>query len=190
MTEMGEDVNTSPLTRGDEKGREQPWMFAVVALPLIEKYGEEAKELIYETRYQEGFQLGEKLGERATDRNDLCEFERLLIEEMNKDYRFTVDYDDPNRDWQVQTPGKCSYTNRLSGGCEMDIPNVWKDMGLDDETIEMLGDLHCRPYNLGLRKGFNPDTEFRFEKFIPAGDSHCVWVSEISETALEAPRRK
>jgi|TARA_B100001971_G_scaffold121398_1_gene111807 hypothetical protein len=189
-SEVSEGINTSPLTRGDRKGREAPWMFAVVALPLIEKYGDEAKELIYDIRYREGHKLGEELGSLATCRNDLREFHRLLIEEMNKDFQFTVSYDDPNRDWQVETASECSYTNRLSGGCEMDIPNVWIEMGLDNETISMLGNLHCRPYNLGLRKGFNPNIDFRFEKFLPDGDDYCEPVSEVVETAVASPRPK
>ena len=182
------DVNTSPLSRGDQKGREAPWVFAVLALPLIEKYGEEGKELIYQIRYDEGFKIGERLGEKAEDRNDLVEFERLLIDEFNKDYRFTVDFDDPKRDWQEQTSHKCSYTNRLSGGCEMDIPAVWQDMGIDAEKIEMLGDLFCRPYGLGLRKGFNPNIDFKLEKLLPAGDPYCVYTEELVETPVATPR--
>ena len=176
---MDDDVDNEPLYAAASAAREAPWMFAVLAVPLVETFGDEGKELISETRYQEGFKLGEELGEKAKDRNDLREFERLRISEHNKNYRFTVDFDDPNRDWQVQTASKCSFTNRLSGGCEVDIPAAWADMGLDAEQIEMLGDLYCRPYELGLRKGFNPNIEFKLEKLLPAGDPYCVFTEEI-----------
>ena len=141
----------------------------------------DAKKLIYETKYQDGLKLGQKLGKMAKDRNDLLEFERLLISEYNKDYEFTVGFDDPTRDWKVKTKNKCSYTNCLSGGCEMDIPAVWKAIGLDDETIQLLGELSCIPYNLGVRKGFNPKIDFELEKLLPNGDPCCVWVEEIMD---------
>ncbi len=171
-----------PLYAAASAAREAPWMFAVLAVPLVERFGEDGKALISDTRYQEGFKLGEELAAKAKDRNDLREFEQLRIEHYNKDYQFTPNYDDPNREWKVQTAGKCSFTNRLTGGCEVDIPAAWSDMGLDAEQVEMLGDLYCRSYELGLRKGFNPNIEFKLEKLLPAGDPYCLFTEEISET--------
>src|SRR4030066_6859 len=69
--------------------------------------------------------------------------------------------------------GKSRYNLSLCGGCESNIPEVWKGMGLDAKTIKMLSDLSCVPYDHGMREGFNPKIKFKFAKLAPHGDPYC-----------------
>jgi hypothetical protein len=158
-----------------------PAMLALIALPLIERFGDEAKEIITKTMYREGFKKGQRLAEKAKDPNNLMEFERLLIEDYVKSGTNTPGYDDPARKWIVRSKNKCSYNLSLCGGCESNIPQVWKDMGLDAKTIRMLGDISCVPYDHGMREGFNKKIKFRFTKLAPYGDPYCEWYEEIEE---------
>ncbi|MHA1712755.1 MAG: L-2-amino-thiazoline-4-carboxylic acid hydrolase [Candidatus Ranarchaeia archaeon] len=158
-----------------------PRMFAFIVLPFIEKYGDEAKKLVYDTVYQASFKRGQEMAKKASDVNDLMEFERLQIQALlDKGYN-TPSFDDPARHWTVKTKHRCIFDLAGAGGCEIGIPDVWKDMGLDDDTIRMLGELLCEPGDLGVRKGFNSKIDFKFTKLAPRGDPYCEWCEEIRE---------
>ena len=116
-----------------------PRMLALIALPLIKKFGEEAKQVISNIMYQDGLMKGKRLALKAKDRNDLIEFERLNVEEYEKQGTNTPSFDDPARKWLIRSKHICSYNLSLAGGCEMMIPQVWKGMGLNDKEIELLG---------------------------------------------------
>ena len=155
--------------------------FALVVLPLIERFGDEAKEIIYKTIYEAGLKKGRSLAAKAKDTNDLLEMERLFIQSMaDKGYNIPG-FDDPARTWIVKTKHKCSYNLSKAENCEHGIPEVWKEMGLDDETIRMLGEISCVPGDTGVRKGFNPKMEFKFTKLVTRGDPYCEWYEEIKE---------
>ena len=156
-------------------------MFALLALSIIKRFGEEGKKAIYDTMYQDGMKRGQRLATLAKDRNDLVEFERLSIEDFESWGMSTAGFDDPHRQWVVREKNKCSYTNGLSGGCETNIPQVWEDMGLDKAIIKMLGEISCVPHDLGVRTGFNPKMKFKFKRLLPRGDDCCEWYEELEE---------
>jgi hypothetical protein len=156
-----------------------PATFAQVALPIIERFGEEAKKIIRDTQYKAGYEKGQCLAKKAKDRDSLLEFERILVDSMIQSGANTPGFDDPARKWVVKTKKKCSYNTSLCGGCEVNTPQVWKSMGLDAKTIKMLADLYCVPYDRGVREGFNPKIKFNFTKLATYGDPYCEWYEEI-----------
>ena len=158
-----------------------PRNFAMMALPIIEQLGEKGKKMIYDIVYNDGVKKGQRLAKLAKDPNDLVEFERILIEDFAKADFNTCGFDDPHRQWVVREKNKCSYTNCLSGGCEENIPQVWQEMGLDEATIRMLGEISCVPHDLGVRTGYNPKMKFKFKRLLPRGDECCEWYEELDE---------
>ena len=58
-------------------------------------------------------------------------------------------------------------------------------MGLDAETIKLLGELYCEPYDQGVRKGFNPKIQLTFTKLAPRGDPYCEWDEILPTTEKE-----
>ncbi|MHA1712588.1 MAG: L-2-amino-thiazoline-4-carboxylic acid hydrolase [Candidatus Ranarchaeia archaeon] len=158
-----------------------PYMFALIAIPFIKKYGEEAKKLLADIMYREGYKKGQRLRAKAKDPNDLLEFERLLIEDYNAQGFNTPGFNDPARHWIIKTKTKCSYDLCQAGGCEEGIPEVWQEMGLDAETVRMLGEIHCEPYDQGVRKGFNPKIKLVFKKLVTRGDPYCEWFEELED---------
>lgn len=158
-----------------------PRTFAKIVLPLIERYGDEVKELISKVRFKEGSEKGQRLREKVQTTDDLVEFERTLIHDFVSQGFNAPDFDDPARDWTIQTKNRCGYTTRLCGGCELGIPGVWKNMGIDEETIKMLGEIYCVPYDTAVRTTFNPKMKFKFVKLAPRGDPYCEWLEELDE---------
>ena len=158
-----------------------PREFAVIVLPLIKRYGDGAKKLIYDILYEESHRWGVDYATKVEDTSDLIEFNRLQCDELDADDMNSPGFDDPARGWKQRTRNICCYTNIDSEGCEKNIPGVWKDMGLDDETIRMLGEIRCIPFNLGIRKGFNPKMEFRLNQLVTRGDPCCEYYEELKE---------
>ena len=158
-----------------------PRMFATLALPFIERYGEDAKKLIYDTVYKGAVEQGQRLAEKAKDRNNLLEFERLQIEDFLAQDLSTPSMDDPARKWVVKTEKKTVSNLSLCDGCEENIPKVWEDMGLDAEQIRLLGELYCVPWDTGVIKGFNPNTDFKFNKLVTRGDAYCEFCRELKD---------
>ena len=158
-----------------------PRTFAKIVLPLITRFGDEAKEMIYNVRFEEGAEKAQRLRKKVQTYDDRVEFERALIDDFVGQGFNAPDVDDPARDWTVQTKNRCGYTTRLCGGCELGIPKVWKDMGLDDETVKMLGEIYCVPYDTAVRTIFNPKMKFKFVKHAPRGDAYCEWLEWFEE---------
>ncbi len=158
-----------------------PRMFASIALPLIEKFGDEAKKMISEIMYKDGFEKGKRLAKTAKDVNDLVEFERILVEDYNKQGFNTPGFDDPARTWLVQSKHHCRYNLGKGPCCEENIPKVWEDMGYDADTIRLLGELHCEPYDKGVREGYNPKIKLIFAKLATRGDPYCEWDEVVEE---------
>jgi hypothetical protein len=158
-----------------------PRYFALVVLPLIKKFGDEAKKTIWQAMYEHGLSIGKRVAKKTENHDDLLEFERLLIEDMIEHGANTPGFDDPSRKWIIKTKKKVSYDHSLCEGCGTGIPDVWKEMGYDDKTIRLLGELWCEPHDLGLRKGFNPKMEFKLTKIVTRGDSTCEWYEELKE---------
>ena len=156
-----------------------PQTFALIVLPLIERFGDEVKALVKDIMYREGVKKGLRLAAKAKDPNDLVEFERLLVEDYSAKGFNTPGFDDPAREWIVRSKTKCCYNLRKGGACEINVPAVWKEMGLNDEAIKLLGDLYCVPYDTGARKGFNPKIKFEFQKLATRGDPYCQWYEEL-----------
>ena len=161
--------------------RSWPRFFAIIALPIIEKYGDEAKELIYKAIYENSYKNGLEMAKKAKDTTDLVEFERLSVEGLLAAGYNTPGFDDPARHWSIRTKKKCVHDLRGAGGCGSGIPDVWKELGIDDETIQMLGKILCEPLELGYRKGFNKNIEFKMTKLAPRGDPYCEWCEELKE---------
>ena len=158
-----------------------PRVYAMLALAFIEKWGDEAKELIYKTFYEASYAKGKAMAKLAKDTTDLREFERLQIEKLRAKGFNTPGYDDPARHWTERTKKKCVFDIEPAGGCEIGIPEVWKEMGLDDDTICMLGELRCVPSDTGTRHGFNENIDFKFTKLAPRGDGACEWTEELKD---------
>ena len=121
------------------------------------------------------------MAKKAQNVNDISEFERLQVEGLQAKGYHTPDFDDPARNWIVRTSHKCVFDLSKAGGCEIGIPDVWKNMGLDADTIKMLGEIFCEPADLGSRKGFNEKINFKFTKLAPRGDPYCEWTEELEE---------
>ena len=166
------------IRRAESSG---PATFAQIALPIIERFGDEAKKIISDTMYKAGYEKGQRLAKKAKDRNNLLEFEKILIDDYIKSGSNTPGFDDPARKWLAKSKDKCSYNLSLCGGCESNIPEVWKSMGNDAKTIRMLAEISCVPYDTGMREGFNPKIRFRFTKLAPFGDPYCEWYEELIE---------
>lgn len=158
-----------------------PRMFATLALAFIDKYGDDAKDLIYKTMYNYGHKRGQQMAEQAQDPTDLVEFERMQVEALQAKGYNTPDFDDPTRHFTVRQKRKCQFDLQAAGNCEVGIPEIWEDMGLDADTIKMLGELHCVPGDTGTRKGFNENIDFNFLKLAPRGDDYCEWCEELPE---------
>lgn len=155
-----------------------PAQFAVIVLPLIEKFGDEAKKIIYRTMFEVGLKNGQTLAKK-TKKRDLLTFEKLNIEDLIKKGNNLPGFDDPARRWTSKKEKLVIYDHSLSAGCPSGIPQVWKDMGLNGETIKMLGQLYCIPLDTGRRIGFNPKIAFKYLKWCPAGDDYCEFCEEI-----------
>jgi hypothetical protein len=159
-----------------------PRQFATIVLPLIERFGDEAKEIIYRTRYEQGLKNGRRLAKKTDKHDDLIEFGKLSVQNMMENVGLNEPgWDDPARNFIVKTKKKVVYNSKLWGGCSLRIPDVWKEMGLDDETIRMLGEISCVPFDTGNRKGFNPRIDFKFNKLATRGDPYCEWCEEIKD---------
>ena len=156
-------------------------MFALLSLAFIERWGDEAKDLIYRTIYMDGISQGKALAAKAKDTSDLLEFERLAIETMNVLGFNSPGMDDPARQWVIKEKKRVSYNLSQCNGCEVAKVQTWKAMGLDDETIQMLGEISCIPSDLGRRKGFNPKIMMKFTKLETNGDPYCEWYEEIKD---------
>jgi hypothetical protein len=156
-----------------------PKTFATIVLPLIERFGDEAKEIIYRTRYKEGFKKGRSIAKKTSKHDDLTEFGRIFVKDMLDRGVNEPGWDDPARLFKAKSKTKVIYNNKLSDGCSMRIPHVWREMGLDDETIRMLGEIYCVPYDAGFRKGFNQKIDFKFNKLVTRGDPYCEWCEEL-----------
>ena len=161
--------------------RTWPRIFAIVALPFIEKYGDEAKKMIYKAIYDSSFKNGAEMAKKAKDPNDLVEFERLSVEGLLTAGYNTPGFDDAARHWSIRTEKKCVHDLRGAGGCGSGIPDVWKEMDIDDKTIQMFGEILCEPLELGYRKGFNKNITFKMTKLAPRGDPYCEWCEELEE---------
>jgi hypothetical protein len=158
-----------------------PREFAIIALPLIERFGDEAKEIIYRTRYEESFKKGQELAKKTDKHDDLIEFGKLFTGALQNLGVNEPKWDDPTRKFIVKTKKKVVYSNKPWDGCSMKIPYVWKEMGLDDETIRMLGEIYCVPSDSGWREGFNQKIDFKFNKLVTRGDPYCEFCEEIKE---------
>ena len=158
-----------------------PELQALIAVPIVERFGDEAKKVIADAMYQSGLERGRQLAAKAKDVNDLVEFERLNIEAYNAQGFNTPGFDDPARHWTKRTRNHVIFDLGLCEGCESNIPLVWKDMGYDAKIIQMLGEILCIPYDTGVRKGFNPKIEFTFTKLAPRGDPYCEWDERLPE---------
>ena len=156
-----------------------PRMFATLAVPLIRKYGDEMKKDLYNIMYDTNYKIGQQLAKKAKDVNDLTEFERLLLQGLIEQGLNTPGFDDPARKWVVRTKNKVIQNLSLCGGCEEGVPKVWRDMGLDNDTIRMLGEIYCKPWVIGPRKGFNPKIKLKFTKWEVKGDPYCEFCEEI-----------
>ena len=175
---MGKWKPNPALKKALSKG---PRTFALLVLPFIEKYGEDAKKFIYDIIYKMAYEQGQGRAKKAKDINDLLEFERLGCEDFDSEGMNSPGMDDPARTWVMRTKKKTIINLSRCDGCETDVPQVWVDMGLNSDTIKMLGEIYCWPWDLGARKGFNPKIEFTFSKLATEGDSTCEFVTEIKD---------
>ena len=158
-----------------------PQEFAIVVPSLIERYGDEAKKLIYDTILQMATEQGAERGAQAKDINDLLEFERLACEDFGDEGLNSPGYDDPARTWVVKSKKKVVTNLSKCGGCETGIPEIWQDMGFNAETIRMFGEIYCHPWDLGTRIGFNPKMKFKFNKLVTEGDAYCEFCEWLEE---------
>ena len=158
-----------------------PEMLALVAIPIVKEFGDAAKKVIADAMYQAGLERGRALAKKAKNIDDLVEFERLNIEAYEAQGLNTPGFNDPARNWIKRTPKHVIFDLTRCGGCEMNIPQVWHDMGLDADSIRMLGEIYCEPFDKGTREGFNPNIKFTFTKLVTRGDSHCEWDERLPD---------
>jgi|TARA_B100000315_G_scaffold257521_1_gene306642 hypothetical protein len=175
-------ASNPPLKKALSKG---PYMFGLLAVPFIEKYGAECKEYIHDFIYEMAIDSGKKRAEKTVaaggDIDDLLGWERRGIEDFGAEGMNSPGFDDPAREWKVKTKPLTVVNLSKCEGCETDTVGAWKELGYDADTIRMLSQIFCWPWDEGARKGFNPRIKFSFNKLEPEGDEYCEFVTEITD---------
>ena len=173
-----------PLKAALSKG---PYTFALLAVPFIEKYGDECKKYIHDVIYEMALDAGKEraqgIVEEGGDINDLLAWERRGIEDFAAEGMNSPGFDDPAREWVVKTKEKTIVNLSKCQGCETDTVGAWRRMGLNAEQIRMMSQIFCWPWDEGARKGFNPRIKFSFGSLEPEGDSTCEFVTELTDEA-------
>ena len=140
-------------------------MFARLVLAYREEYGDEALEVARKAMYKYGYAAGEADGARAKDRG-LKEYFRVhVLEGLLRSPATDVAVDEIS---DTRLIYHCP-----PGQCPQRIPMVWKEMGLDDETVEMLGTIYCLTADPANREAFNPKINYKQDLWQPRGDPVC-----------------
>jgi hypothetical protein len=151
--------------------------YAAYVLPLIERFGEEAKQIAYKSRFDYGYNnVGRKLASMAS-KNDLVEFEKVWIPYLTefrglKGLKIgeTVEVSENRFVWRAR-----------SCPCWLGIPIVWEEMGLNRGQMILLGEVFCHAFDSGTAKAFNPKIELKYTQWQPRGDPYCEFLFEIKE---------
>jgi hypothetical protein len=137
---------------------------------MMEKYGEDAKELLAQFQWGRGFDHGKKMRERVQARGGDIDDLRELLKEYKED--FPVHY---------QFYGLEVSRSRLAmriPSCHMGQALIEIAPGLPEPL--KLPKYWC-DYDLALIKGYNPRVELYRPKWIPAGDLYCEYIWELNQ---------
>jgi hypothetical protein len=163
----------------DAKDPESKWIkireFAHVksafglTLSMMEKYGDEAKELLAEFQWGRGYDHGKRMLERVKarggDPNDLRELLKEYGEDFPVHYKFYGLEVAPNR--LVMRVPACHMGQAL---IEL-VPDLPEPLKLPKYWCD---------YDLALIEGYNPDVKLSRPKWIPGGDLYCEYIWEIN----------
>ena len=142
-----------------------PWMFATLVLAFTEESGDKALEVAQRAIYEWGHETGQ--ADRARAKNDgLKEYFRAhVLEGLLRS---------PASDVALDEIGDTKLVYHCpSGQCPNRIPMVRQEMGLDDETVKMLGQIYCKTADPANREAFNPKIHYEQRLWQPRGDPVC-----------------
>lgn len=161
--ELVGEVELKDLLRQAYSGT--PQMFAMLVLAYRERFGDEALDVARKVMYEYGIKAGKAEAARAKDRG-LKEYFRVhVLEGLLRSPATDVAVDEISDTKLVYhcPPGQCPGR----------IPMVWQEMGLDDGTVKMLGELYCKTADPANREAFNPKIHYEQRLWQPQGDPIC-----------------
>jgi len=144
---------------------ETPRMFATLVLAFREEFGDKALEVAQKAMYESGYKSGQEDRARAKD-GGLKEYFRVhVLEGLLRSPAMHVALDEVSDTKLIYhcPPGQCPGR----------IPMVWQEMGLDHETVELLGEMYCKTADPANRKAFNPKIHYEQRQWQPRGDPIC-----------------
>ncbi len=161
--ELVDEIELKDLVRRANSRTAQ--MFATLVLAFREEFGDKALDVAQKAMYEYGYNAGK--ADRARAKNGgLKEYFRVhVLEGLLRSPANDVAMDEVSDTKLVYhcPPGQCP--NR--------IPMVWQEMGLDDETVEMLGTVYCLTADPANREAFNPKIVYKQDLWQPRGDPIC-----------------
>lgn len=141
-------------------------LFANVAKAVIDKYGEEAREVIKEGVRALGEERGKDIARRAEVLGETNEIENYLTNyDMERSELF--EYETINKDEEIeQNFTKCVFADQ------------WQKDGMEE-----YGALYCEMIDPAIAKGFNPNLEVVHDKhFFKDGVCHfCFYMKKGAE---------
>jgi hypothetical protein len=142
-----------------------PQMFAMLVLAFREEFGDKALEVAQKAMYEYGRQAGK--ADRARAKNGgLKEYFRVhVLEGLLRSPATDVAVDEIS---DTKLVYHCP-----PGQCPKRIPMVWQEMGLDDETVKMLGEIYCKTTDPANREASNPNIHYEQRLWQPQGDPIC-----------------
>jgi hypothetical protein len=161
--ELVDEIEINELIR--RVNSRTPQMFARLVLAFREEFGDKALEVAQKVMYEYGYKAGKD--DRARAKNGgLKEYFRVhVLEGLLRSPVTDVAVDEVSDTKLVYhcPPGQCP--NR--------IPMVWQEMGLDDETVKLLGEIYCKTADPANREAFNPKIHYEQRLWQPQGDPVC-----------------
>jgi hypothetical protein len=161
--ELVDEIELREMLRQAYSGT--PRMFATLVLAFREEFGDKALEVAQKAMYEYGYKAGKEDRARAKDAG-LKEYFRVhVLEGLLRSPATDVAVDEISDTKLVYhcPPGQCP--NR--------IPMVWQEMGLDDETVKLLGEIYCKTADPANREAFNPKIHYEQRLWQPQGDPVC-----------------
>jgi hypothetical protein len=161
--ELVDEIELKDLLRRAMSGT--PQMFATLVLAFREEFGDKALEVAQRAMHEYGYKAGQ--ADRARAKNGgLKEYFRVhVLEGLLRSPATDVAVDEISDTKLVYhcPPGQCPGR----------IPMVWQEMGLDDGTVKMLGELYCKTADPANREAFNPEIHYEQRLWQPQGDPIC-----------------
>ena len=161
--ELVDEIELKDLLRRAMSGT--PRMFATLVLAFREEFGDKALEVAQRAMHEYGYKAGQ--ADRARAKNDgLKEYFRVhVLEGLLRSPATDVAVDEIS---DTKLVYHCP-----EGQCPNRIPMVWQEMGLDDETVKLLGEIYCKTADPANREAFNPKIHYEQRLWQPQGDAVC-----------------